>query len=294
MSENFENDVSSKRLGVFIGVAVVVIIAVTAGAILLIRLFGGGVSSDEVKSDIAESDVEISIIDRADVDTVVSEFVNGAANFGFNTEGISSGNINDVQYLVSHSPNGVKNLFTSRDSAYANVRDYMFKGGSRYFDSNVTGSWSNEFDTQFTSSFRLDKVSVATNDKGAYLIVDGKRRLTAYADVVFSSTQTIRNKTADDSSWDGTFDVLEKGFPDNSARVTVVQDDNLDWKIYAINDLNNEFLTAAWANPDANAFLDTQRDFTRVGSIKSDVVDDVDNINEDIDASDSDNVNEDE
>ena len=266
MTNNSNSD--NKRLNIFIGSAVLVIAALTVVIWVLSTK-----DSDDAKTDEILADVQISVTDQAEVSTVVDEFINGASNFGFRTDGISSGNITDVQYLVSHSPNSARSLFTSRDAAYGNVREYIFKASPRFFNSNVTGSWSNEFETQLASTFRLDKVTVDVKDKGAYLNIGGTDRLTAYVSVTFSSTQTIRNKTADDSSWDGTFNVLEKGFPDNTADITLVQDENLDWKIYAINNLKYEFLLASWQNPDVNAYSDVQRDFVKVGTIKSDIVD---------------------
>ena len=259
----------NKRLGLLIGISMLIVVLITAGIVYLIT------KSDDNNTDEIKSDVEISVIDQSATSSLVESFLDGVGNFGFKEDGLNSSNIMDVDYVVSTNPANAKSFFVSRADAYATVRDYVYPNSSLFFNSNVTGSWSNDFDTQYISTFELSSVSVETLSTGAYLNVDGADRLTAYTDVIFTSVETVRLKTADDSSWDGSFDVSKKTFTDNTMRVTLIKDGNDEWKIYAISDLQNEFLLSTWRSPSSSTFADLQRDFEKIGTIRSDIVDTV-------------------
>lgn len=259
----------NKRLGLLIGVSIFIVALVTAGIVYLIT------KSDDNNTDEIKSDVAISVIDQSETSSLVESFLDGVGNFGFKEDGLNPSNIMDVGYIVSTNPANAKSFFVSRADAYATVRDYVYPNSALFFNSNVTGSWSNTFDTQYISTFELSSITTETSSNGAYLTVDGTERLTAYTDVTFTSVETVRLKTADDSSWDGSFDVSKKTFADNTMRVTLIKDGNDEWKIYAISNLQNEFLLATWRSPDASAFANLQRDFEKTGTIRSDIVDTV-------------------
>lgn len=266
MIENTEEPVNTKRLALFIGVSVLVIAIITFTVMYFMN------NNTESNNEPVDEVVTIDLNDRIDTETVVEEFMQGAGNFGFKDEALKPENIGEVEYLVSHSPNDAKTYFTSRNEAYGTIRDKMFTGGAVYYNNNVTGKWTNEFETQNSSSFKLESATVKTREKGSYLNIGGEETLSAYADVTFSSTETITLKTADDSSWDGTFDVLKKGYSDNTMRVTLVKIPEDGWKIYAISDLKNEFLLASWKSPSVTAFSELRQNFEKTGSIQSTIV----------------------
>lgn len=212
----------------------------------------------------------ISEVQQLEIETIVESFINGVGSFGFKTENINSSNILDVNYIVSTDPLNSGSFFVPRAEAYRSVRDFVHPSGPLYYSANMTGSWSNEFDTRYTSTFEIASVDMEVAPEAGYLNIDRENMLATNVEVVFSSVETVRSKTADDSTWDGTFDVSRKTYND-SMRVTVVFDNG--WKIYSISDLDNAFLLASWRSPNVSAYAEAHSGFEKFDTIKADVVD---------------------
>ena len=268
MTENKTGE--NKRLGILIAVPIVIALIVTAG---IVYIFKKSDSNDDQKK--VQSNVAISVIEQTKANSLVEAFLDSVGNFGFKEDALNSKNIMDVSYVASTDANQAKSFFVARANAYTSGKKHVYVDAPLYFDANATGSWLNDFDTERISTFALVSSSAVANASGSSLNIDGIDRDVAYVAATFTTVQTVRTKTADDSTWDGTFSVAQKTFSDNAVNFTLIKDNDSAWKIYDITGLANSFVLATWNPPAASAFADSQRGFEQIGMIKSDIVDTV-------------------
>lgn len=260
-----DNDAAEKkRLMILVaGASVIVLIAV--GLTFLIASLGDKDTDGQIKSDVVVSEVDKSLAQSS-----VSEFLGSVGNFGFKYDAINSANVLAVVIDSANNPGNNKTYFRSRSEAYNEGRKNVLPDGPAYIDAGTVESWTNAFEIDRIASFELTNLDVSVSPKGSYTEVNGVDRLTAYADVTFTSVQTNGAKTADDLSWDGTFNISRKTFSENTAKVVLVRDADGEWKIYSFKDLTNYFLLANWSNPSTDEFVEEQRGFENFYTIVSD------------------------
>lgn len=255
MSDNGEN----RRLWVLIGGAFLVIAVLTAGIMAVTR------STGDKKTDAVKVNVPISAEDQNTIKSDTDAFLQASGNFGVRSDNLNADNILNVRYLSDQSSaEDVSTFITTRETSYKNARQYIDKDANIYYDSNITGEWSNAFETSQMSTFEIVNSNIQVADKGTYLTIDGKQRLAASVEATFTSRQTIRSQTKDDPSWDGTFNILSKDFNNNLVQMTFIQEDG-GWKIYGMNPPERQFLLSTWKSPSQDAYGTQEQGFISTG-----------------------------
>lgn len=259
---NEENDGGKNRLTAFI-VGVFVIIAVAVAAVIYF------VPDEDTDDENIKSEVVISEQEKLELESQSSEIMENLGNFGVSSENLTAENALDVEYIINQTPNDAGNLYTSRRNSYDSIRDYVLKDSPIDYSPKVVSEWTNEEELSGLISYELISENSTVPSKGTTLNIGGKDYDAAYVDVNFTSKETMRQATADDSSWDGSYSVLEKTFPNNTLRFTFVKDGNNEWKLYSLMNLEYKFLLSTWENPTSfDVYTTTQYDFKNVGKLE--------------------------
>lgn len=262
MEEDNNAKVEQKRQIYFI-IGFFVIIAVAIAAIFYF------IPDTNEEPEEPKSDLIISEKDQLSLEAQTSEIMDGIGNFGVSTESLTADNALDVEYIMSQTPNDGGEFYTSRKNSYESIRDYILKGSPIDYTPKVVSEWVNDDEIDSLVSYELVSENSTTPDKGTYINIAGVDEEAAYVDVNFTTKETIRQATADDTSWDGSYSILEKNFPNNTMRLTFVKDGNNEWKLYSLIGLDYKFLLSTWENPSSfDTYATTQYDFKNVGKLE--------------------------
>lgn len=250
-----------KRIIKLIAAAVVFTIIVLCGLLWITRT----PSVEETGN--VKSDIPLIESGRIASESVASDFIKSAGNFGIKESELTGDNIRNVSYLLTSGDASIKKYLTSRKDSYSFLRsNYIYKNSPLDYDSREVAQWKTPTEDRNLTSYEVTDVTAIARDKAQVLTIDGKETTAAEVDVTFNSKMTIRLVTANDTSWDGSYSVLEKSFPKSTVTLLVVQDGE-SWKVYAQNNLEKQFILSTWSNPDPNSYTDAQTGFTQVSTL---------------------------
>lgn len=249
-----------KRLIKFIAIVVTVIAVI----VTLIFVF----VPKESKEPEIKSTIKISAQEKLEVEELSKTIINKVGNFGIRSDKLNGDNARNVEYVITQSPNNAKELSTSRQNAYESINENIMKNSPLAYSPRIVAEWVNESEMDGLISYKVDSATAVANDTGSTITVDDKQLKSVTVKVTFSSTETVRQATANDTSWDGSFTILEKTFGNNTADLIFVKDNDNEWKAYALRNLDNQFLLATWETPASDSFADTQLGFNVVGKLE--------------------------
>lgn len=251
----------SKRFIKLISV-IAAVLAVIVGGVLWLTADSDPDADPEIKSNVSISDSE-----KIAAKTVAEEFVKSTGNFGVRSESLTADNIRTVSYLINTSDTSVRDWVTSRRDSYEFAQtQYVHAGSPLDYDTRVMADWKNVFESSRLVTMATTSITGVPSDKGEYLNIDGTEVRAIEVEVTFDSKETIRDVTANDPTWDGSYAVLEKTFPNNVAKLVVAETED-GWKVYAQRELENQFLLSSWKTPNSDAYSDRQTNFTRVDTL---------------------------
>lgn len=240
---------------------VLVVIAAVLGVIFWLS------SGDEDATPEIKSNVSVTEQEKLAAKSVAEEFVKSSGNFGVRTDQLTGDNIRNVSYLIEKGEASVKDYLLSRQDSYNFVKDnYVFSGSPIDYDTREMAQWKNNFESSRMATMAVQDVSGIPNDNGQYLTVNGSDTRGIEVQVTFNSKETIRDVTANDTSWDGSYAVLEKTFANNTVTLLLAESEE-GWKVYSQKDLDNQFLLSSWKTPNSDAYSDRQTSFTRVDTL---------------------------
>jgi hypothetical protein len=259
--DRYETSHDKRNIKLIVGV--VVVIAVVLGTLLWMTRPASETAPASVKST-----VPLSKTDQIASESVASEFLKASGNFGLKTSELTGDNIRNVSYLLTTGDASASRYLTSRKDSYNFVNSsYVYKGSPLNYDSRSVSQWKSPFDDRNLATYQALNVVAQAKPNAQMLTVDSKEVPAAEVEVSFDSKETIRTVTANDTTWDGSYSVLEKLFPKNTVTLLLVQD-NGTWKVYAQSNLQRQFLLSTWETPDSDAYANDQTGFTQVSTLK--------------------------
>lgn len=257
--EKHDDSVEKNRLLWLIASVVCVIVAVV---VLIFVIIPKDVDDNGTE---IQSDVDITELEVSEVENLSQTIMQRIGNFGINSATLTGDNARDVEYIAAQTPNDGGNFFTSRQTAYDSIREYIYTGSQMDYPSKTVAEWVNDSEIDSLVSFEIIYSIFEGQNKGTHISIAGVDYKAAYVDVTFSTKETMRHAVADDSTWDGSYKVLGKDFVNNTLRFTFLKNENLEWKLYSMEGLENQFLLATWRTPSSDAYATTQYDFNDEG-----------------------------
>lgn len=246
----------------------VIVVSVIAGVFVYF-------SNQKPADDSVKTDVQISDADQTNMKSSAEDALGRLGTFGVKGDKVTGDNASEVRYVITQSPGDANDFFLSRKKAYESVVPLLSKDSAVTIGVKDVESWTNSWEIDNLASFEISNVTVNVPKTGKYLDdLNGdsdSRAIIVSAEVTFTTTETIRRATVDDSSWDGTYDVMEKVYPNNKANVVFIQEDN-SWKIYDLNGIDKKFLLANYRTPSSDDYADLNFDFKKIGTIKDSTV----------------------
>lgn len=249
----------NKRLGILIGSVFGVITVIIVGIFLLLN--------NQTDDSGIKAEVEITEAERIEATALSKDFMKTVGNFGVISKNLTADNILDVSYILVEPNTDSSDYIVSRSDAYNNAKaDMIFKGGPLDYNTKNVLSWNNYFELDKMATMELLESNIELNDKGINLNINEKEVKGLEVKVVFDSKETVRDMTANDASWDGSYSVLEKDFVNTSLTLTLVKNSDNEWRVFSIRDLDSNHLLATWESPndsDSDS-VDRQQGFKQV------------------------------
>lgn len=243
-------------------VSVTAVVAVILGALLWVT------APSEEAPESVNSRVSLSRTDQLASESSATEFLKAAGNFGVKTSELTGDNVRNVGYLLTTGDVSANRYITSRKDSYDFLsKTYIFNGSPLDYDSRTVAQWKSPTENRNLATYQTENVSAKAKADAQIVTINGKEEIAAEVDVIFDSKETIRTVTANDTTWDGSYSVLEKTFAKNKVTLLLVQEDG-SWKVYAQNNLQKQFLLSTWETPDSDAYTSDQTGFTQVSTLK--------------------------
>lgn len=235
------------------------LVAIIVVAVILIVPSGG--PSKATAFDVSDEDSQA-------IETTTKDFIQKAGTFGVKDDTVGSETIRNISYILRSGATGEDQFYLSRFEAYNSLLDDIAVDAPLRYDSRDTSTWNPEVEKNQLVSYKVDSVKVDPDSRGTYVTVNGEELESVSADVTFTSTETKRVATSDDSSWDGTYDVLQRTDSESTLRATLVKD-GADWKLYSLDNEERPYLLSTWKNPDSADYGTLDRTFSKTGEIKT-------------------------
>lgn len=212
------------------------------------------------------SSIDIPAADQRQVELLSTSLVSSLGKFGIKSDQVNAENIYKARYFINQNPYNALNYFLPRSVAYNSVRGNLVGGSPMDYEPNDVSGWSNDMETNGMLSFVPSNVVVNAESTGDYVNTNAGRDLAATVHVTFTSTETQRRATKDDSSWDGSFAVSQKTFPVSADFIFAKVEDT--WMLYDMKNVTNPFTLASWNDSNSTAYADSQFGFTNVDTLK--------------------------
>lgn len=265
---NFSEDVARvnpKRLALVIGTVVAL-----AGLMFLLAFFMLNQSGPE------SGEIDLTSDDKTAVEQESNKIVAEAGNFGIKDNVLTADNARKIRNTLNSSSltdsnNDAGEYAVSRSELYDSIRGDIFPGSPADYSTRTVDEWDTKIEEDQLWSVRSDNIRSKTEGQGATVNVNDKNYKTANVKVYFDGKETKRMSTAQDTSWDGSYKVLEKKFDDSQMDLTFIQDDYGNWKLYEVKNLSEPFLTALWNIPrdgSSEEYQNSQFGFEQVDVLK--------------------------
>lgn len=214
------------------------------------------------------SSVPVSESERIAAESVSREFIKTVGNFGIRTNALTGDNIRTVTYLINNSEGAsLTDYIITRQDAYNEAKtNHILSGSSLDYDSRAVSQWKSPFEMSRLATFATGDISPSVSENGRYINIAGEDTKAIDVQVTFDSMQTIRDVTANDTTWDGSYAVLEKPYVNNTVDLILVETED-GWKIYNQDNLKYQFLLSTWKTPNSDAYSNVQSNFTRVDTL---------------------------
>lgn len=262
-----ENESSGelKRISI-IFVAVLGAVAIVAGLVIWSPWSGSGNTDDasQVVTDFTLSPDDSRLIERR-ADSILAS----VGEFGIDDSQLTKNNIQEVGYIVSRQDEGWENYFISRSASYDSVRSDIMRGSPIDYARSTTAEWESGNELDDLKSFKVNEADVTVPKEGT-IESSGSKNNVHYVrvNVDFDSTVTQRLVTANDTSWDGSYKILEKDF--SGSATLVFRDYAGEWLLYDVEKPTNEFLLSLWTPNFTDEYTDKMYDFREVKIVTPD------------------------
>ena len=200
----------------------------------------------------------VSDADAGDLESTALLFLDEAGTYGVRESAVSPETILGLREQISQSPSS--EIFLSRRDVYTSLKQNYIAPGSS-LDFSTLDDWTDAYlvDNMVTASVEDSTVSVP--DEG-FVNSDGEP--TVRLSVSFTAHQVARWQTATDTSWDGTYDVLDLTIPTTLTLLMEKDSDNV-WRVAGVEDLTYRGLLAIVPDPSVDKLPEPQK----VGTIKT-------------------------
>ena len=209
--------------------------------------------------------------DKSNMSLDATTFLTYVGNFGYDFEkALNAKALDSIVLELKNNPNNPRNnYFISRAAAYNGASDYIFNKGPLSYTEEQTSGWSN--DLEFGNTNRLYKISninLNIPEQAVITNYNGENKELATITGTFDSEITAVQKTAFDSSWDGTYSVKKRTYTGNSFTLRMIKNDD-KWEAFSIEDIKNPFLLSTWMNPDFKIYsTELSENYSDSGSLK--------------------------
>lgn len=170
------------------------------------------------------------------IEGTVEDLLMTTGNFGVDREGFS-GQLTDEEVVAD-------GIFESRAETYAQVEDRISSSSDYSFSEERIANWDEDAFAGFSvSEVSIDDIlgPVVRNDSGSNV-------RSVEVDVNWSGQEFYYEVTSTDTSWDGSYHILERDYEESDAVIGLIEEDG-QWKLNTISGVNNIHATALWSSP---------------------------------------------
>jgi len=251
---NWFIDESGKTKVVPAAILSIVIVAIVIGVTILVTSLMGG-DEENIKAELSSDQI-------SEAKTEASEFIREDGTFGIRLDSLSDKNVWEASSVINHDGVDVDRYYVSRSDVYESLRSRILNNSPVSYSTNAVSQWD-RLEASKMTGFKINNVSSEVVSDPYFLSQgEGKNTIAVDIKVNFESLQREFQKTADDVSWDGKFNVNEQTYND-SAVLTMTSAGN-GWNVYNVKDIQHPFLLATWSNPNISDMSEGYGEFITV------------------------------
>ena len=265
MENNEEATGQLQRLAILFG-AILGVVMLVAGLIIWSPWSNDGESED---TEVAVKPFTLSDDDASAIESITNDVLHKTGNFGVDPTRLTKNNIQEIGYTVARQDTGWDDYTVTRSASYDSARDSIMRTSPADHDRSMTAKWDMGDELETLKSFELKKSKVEVPGEGTIEpSTDGGDARYVRVEVDFTSTVTQRLVTAEDTSWDGSYRILQKDL--NGTATFVFRDYAGEWLLYDIEEPTNEFLLSLWVPNFTDEYTSKMFDFREVEIVTPD------------------------
>lgn len=269
MGDTVENNEEAtgqlKRTVVLFG-AILGVVVLIAGVIIWSPWSSDGTEKD---SEVAVRPFTLAADDAGDIESIANDTLEKTGNFGVDPNRLTNNNLQEIGYTVTRQDTGWDDYMITRSASYDSARDSIMRTSPVDHDRSMTAKWDTGDELETLKSFELKKSTVEVPEEGTIEpSTDGEDARYVRVKVDFTSTVTQRLVTAEDTSWDGSYRILQKDL--NGTATFVFRDYAGEWLLYDIENPTNEFLLSLWVPNFTDEYTSKMFDFREVEIVTPD------------------------
>lgn len=261
---DLKNKERNDRFLKIVGVLVVAVLAIVAAIVFLVPK-----DINENAENEAEERFTVSSADKQILKENAENIISTSGSFGVNPAVLNGNIIHQVSYLASTESPGYKDYMSTRQDAYEQVRSFIRSGSELDYDASAVSQWDTSIERDQMWNLKVNKAQASVPDEGTFIDVDGSKSESVTVPVTYDSRQLKYLVTAEDTSWDGSYRVLEKNFNNNSADLVFTKQGN-DWKLSNVRNSSTPVLLSISGSVSDVDYENSQFDFKQVDTIKPD------------------------
>lgn len=265
MEQNDKDDGAQFRRALVLFAAILGVVALVAGLIIWSpwKYLGG---DDDSNVDVQK--FTLLDEDKTEIKRSAEDIVEQSSNFGLDDSQVTNNNLHDISYTVSRQDAGWTDYVDTRAESYESFRDMIVRGSPVDYSRAEVSAWETGDELDNLKSFVLNSSTVNVNNEGTIEKAGSEDARYVRVPVTFDSTVTQRLVTAEDTSWDGSYRILQKDM--QGSATLVFREYAGEWLLYNVESPKNLFLTTLWEPNFNEEYTSKMYDFKEVEIVTPD------------------------
>lgn len=252
--------VSGKRVAGIAGIFVVIAVLIVGGIFYITR----------DKPQVQERETfSLSDTDKKDITNVARNYVNTAGTFGMDYSQLSGDSVYNISRIVRSKNSNPTDYYLSRGSAYSQLKagDLIITDGPLDYNTSEIADWRVPEELNQMMGYSVKNITIDDMPKDGYVMMGGNKSHAVDITVTYDSIVDKVVQTKNDTTWDGSFNHLQKTFPRVTMDVTFSKDGD-NWKVYQIKRNSNPYTLASYPSPSYDSIGQEMFGFNSIGTYK--------------------------
>lgn len=253
---------TAKQRRQYIAIGSIVLVGVLVVVAALVFL--GGEDEEET----VQTTFVVTEEDANELANLSEDFIESAGHFGTDVDSINENNVLEMQLNTSRQVGSYESYFDYRSDTYLGLEDFIYSGGPVDYPQSTVNSMDLSQEHEDLTGYTIGEVTANVPEEGVLIEIDGIEDVESVTvPVSFGGEQTKITRTATDSSWDGSFNVLVNNTTVEAEIVFVNGSEG--WQVFDVDQVTEPYFLATWEDPNMEDYLEGAKGLQQTDVLQS-------------------------